>query len=128
LCDLLLNTTILVHLTQNSGCKKQLHKIRIRSTKSELLHRAKIKSLQMAVVIVSTFIICSTPYHLLELVYSYGSHDLVPELVAGALLTPFLFSRGRPFRCCNIISFNASRGVNIAECLVLSLAYLYVCL
>jgi len=79
----------------------------------ELRNRAKIKSLQMAVVIVSTFIICSTPYHLLELVYSYGSHDLVPELVAGALLTPFLFSRGGPFRCRNIISFNASGGVNI---------------
>ena len=45
--------------------------------------RAKIKSLQMAVVIVSTFIFCSAPYHLLELVYSYGSHDLVPGLVAG---------------------------------------------
>jgi len=53
--------------------------------------RAKIKSLQMAVVVVSTFIFCSAPYHMLELVYSYGPHDLVPGLVAGSCIV-ILFS------------------------------------
>ena len=63
--------------------EKRFQKIVIHSTQSDTLPRAKIKSLQMAVVIVSTFVCCSAPYHLLELVYSYGSHDLVPGLVAG---------------------------------------------
>ena len=69
--------------SRSSRKRKHFHNIRIHSTQSDSLPRAKIKSLQMAVVIVSTFVCCSAPYHLLELVYSYGSHDLVPGWVAG---------------------------------------------
>ena len=71
------------------------------------LTSAKMKILKMSVVIISTFIVCGLPYHILEMIYSYGNHGSVaPEVaailggmaVANSAVNPFVF-----------LAFNANR-------------------
>ncbi|ELU01967.1 hypothetical protein CAPTEDRAFT_183735 [Capitella teleta] len=73
---------------QSTGQKKvekKPGKLHLTSTTNTSLPKAKIKTLKMTVVIVSSFIICSLPYHILEMIYSFGSHDDVPKKVASIL-------------------------------------------
>lgn len=70
------------------GCKKpspKPGKLQLQSTGNTSLPKAKIKTLKMTLVIVASFIICGLPYHILEMIYSYGSHEKVPGNLAAIL-------------------------------------------
>ena len=60
-------------------------KIHLQSTGNTTLPKAKIKTLKMTVVIVATFIIFGMPYPILEMIYSYGDHTMIPSAVASVL-------------------------------------------
>ena len=57
-------------------------KVHLQSTTSSSLPKAKAKTLKMTLVIVSTFILCSAPYQILEMINSFGNHKSVPPIVA----------------------------------------------
>ena len=60
-------------------------KVHLQSTPSSSLPKAKIKTLKMTVVIVLTFILCSLPYHVMEMIYSYGDHTIISPVVASII-------------------------------------------
>ena len=60
-------------------------KVVLTSTQSSSLPRAKVKTLKMTVVIVAMFILCGFPYQVLEMIYSYGNHQIVSSTVASVL-------------------------------------------
>ena len=60
-------------------------KIHLQSTGNTTLPKAKIKTLKMTVVIVATFILFGMPYYILEMIYSFGDHTIVPSAVASVL-------------------------------------------
>ena len=73
-------------------------KIHLQST-SSTLPRAKIKTLKMTVVIVSVFLLCGLPYHILESLLNFQASPLPPIVmaimgalpVANSVLNPFIF-------------------------------------
>ena len=69
----------------NSHTSKKPGKIHLQSTGNTTLPKAKIKTLKMTVVIVLTFIFFGMPYPILEMIYSYGDHTLIPSAVASVL-------------------------------------------
>jgi hypothetical protein len=84
-------------------------KVLLQSTQSTTLPRAKIKSLKMTVVIVTVFILCGLPYHILEMLLNYWSFVQVPKIVsailgalpvANAVVNPYIF-----------LAFNADRRI-----------------
>ena len=60
-------------------------KIHLQSTGSSALTKAKIKTLKMTIVILTTFIIFGIPYHVLEGIYNFGNHEMVPAMVASII-------------------------------------------
>lgn len=75
-------------------------KVMLQSTKSRSLPKAKIKTLKMTVVIVGAFIVFGLPYHVLEMLLSFGFHTFVPPAtmaivgamaVANSAVNPFIF-------------------------------------
>ncbi|WAQ97791.1 V1AR-like protein [Mya arenaria] len=66
---------------QNSSVKyrQEKGKIYLQSTHSSSLPRAKIKTLKMTFVILLTFIICSMPYFVAEMIMSYGNYCLISK-------------------------------------------------
>lgn len=82
------------------------NKIQLTSTNSSTMSKAKIKTLKMAIVIVSTYIICGMPYTIFEMIYTFGTIDLpgVPAAILGGMapansaLNPFI-----------VLMFNANR-------------------
>ena len=79
----------------------------VSTNSSTALSSAKMKILKMSVVIIGTFIVCGLPYHILEMIYSYGNHvSVAPEVaailggmaVANSAVNPFVF-----------LAFNANR-------------------
>ena len=83
-------------------------KVQLQCTQSTTLPRAKIKSLKMTVVIVTLFILCGLPYHILEMLLNY-SHVHIPSMVsailgalpvANAVVNPYIF-----------LAFNADRRI-----------------
>jgi len=55
------------------------------STKSKSLPRAKAKTLKMTVVIGASFIVSGLPYHVYEMIASYGDHTIISGAAAGLL-------------------------------------------
>lgn len=88
-------------VTGSSGRKTQRPgKVMLQSTRSKSLPKAKIKTLKMTVVIVSAFIVFGLPYHVLEMLLSFGFHAIVSPLtmaivgamaVANSAVNPFIF-------------------------------------
>ena len=71
--------------SEDVGCEVS---IQLNCTPSSYLPRAKSKTLKMTVVIIIVFIACGLPYHLLEMIYSFGDHThvgAVPAAIMGAM-------------------------------------------
>lgn len=64
---------------------RQQQRISIQSTHVASFVRAKTKTFKMTVVILAAFVICSLPYHVLEMIYSFGDHSAVPPWLAALL-------------------------------------------
>ena len=84
----------------------------ISSQTSATLTNAKAKILKMTIVIIACFILCGVPYHILEMIYSYGNHtDVHPVVaaifgamaVANSAVNPYVF-----------LAFNANRSCTAA--------------
>ena len=89
----------------NTGSGKQNSQrpgkiVLVSSQTNSTLSSAKIKILKMSIVIIACFIICGLPYHVLEMIYSYGDHTSVPPIaasilgglaVANSAVNPFVF-------------------------------------
>lgn len=72
----------------------------LRRMNSTILSRAKIKTLRMTVVIVTMFILCGLPYHILEMLFNFWYHVNIPQLVsailgalpvANSVINPYIF-------------------------------------
>ena len=57
--------------------RPQNGKICLQSTHSSSLPKAKIKTLKMTFVILLTFVICTMPYFVVEMIMSYGDYCLI---------------------------------------------------
>lgn len=57
--------------------KSQGGKVQLQSTKSTSLPRAKIKTLKLTFVIIMTFVVCSLPYFIIEMIMSFGDHCII---------------------------------------------------
>ncbi|XP_045215566.1 cephalotocin receptor 2-like [Mercenaria mercenaria] len=64
-------------------CQTAKVKIQLQSTKSTSLPRAKIKTLKLTFVIIMTFVVCSLPYFVLEMIMSFGDHCIISRAVYG---------------------------------------------
>lgn len=60
-------------------------KVHLQSTPSSSLPKAKIKTLKMTFVIVSTFIFFGLPYFIAEMIMSYGDHRVLNEYLYAVL-------------------------------------------
>ena len=60
-------------------------KVRLQSTQSNTLPKAKIKTLKMTFVIVLVYIMCGIPYFIGEMIMSYGVHCMMSQLVYGII-------------------------------------------
>lgn len=92
-----------VTVSANGECRRLSSRpgaIRLHSTKSNSLQKAKLKTLRMTVVIVVCFVVCGLPYHVLEAVMSYGDHTVVSGAamavfgamaVANSAINPYVF-------------------------------------
>jgi len=85
---------------QTMRFKSQTGKVYLQSTKSTSLPRAKIKTLKLTFAIILAFIICSTPYFIIELIMSFGDHCLISQQLYGifggmapsnSAINPFIF-------------------------------------
>ncbi|XP_060553136.1 cephalotocin receptor 2-like isoform X2 [Ruditapes philippinarum] len=63
---------------QNS-VKHKPGKVCLQSTHSSSLPRAKLKTLKMTFVIILTFIVCTMPYFIVEMIMSYGNHCIISK-------------------------------------------------
>ncbi|XP_045215729.2 mesotocin receptor-like isoform X2 [Mercenaria mercenaria] len=63
---------------QNS-VKYKPGKVCLQSTHSSSLPKAKLKTLKMTFVIILTFIICTMPYFIVEMIMSYGDHCIISK-------------------------------------------------
>lgn len=59
--------------------RPQKGKVCLQSTHSSALPKAKVKTLKMTFVIVITFIICTMPYFIVEMILSYGNHCIISK-------------------------------------------------
>lgn len=75
-------------------------KVFLQSTRSSSLPKAKAKILKMTIVIVTAFVLCGLPYHVLEVFLSFGYHSLVSSAVmsvfgamavANSAVNPYVF-------------------------------------
>lgn len=66
-------------------CQTGKVKIQLQSTKSTSLPRAKIKTLKLTFVIIMTFVVCSLPYFVVEMIMSYGDHCIISRAVYGLI-------------------------------------------
>jgi hypothetical protein len=64
-------------------CQTAKVKIQLQSTKSTSLPRAKIKTLKLTFVIIMTFVVCSLPYFVMEMIMSFGNHCIISKAVYG---------------------------------------------
>ncbi|KAG8183347.1 hypothetical protein JTE90_013038 [Oedothorax gibbosus] len=87
-------TTILTELTFRSPVGDARHK---------LLHKAKIKSLTMTVVIVLTFMVCWTPYYVMMVIFMF----LEPDEQLGKNLQDVIFFFGSSTSLLNPIIYGA---------------------
>lgn len=69
---------------QNS-VKYKPGKVCLQSTHSSSLPRAKLKTLKMTFVIILTFIFCTMPYFVVEMIMSYGDHCIISKKLYGLL-------------------------------------------
>lgn len=58
-------------------------KVHLQSTKSTSLPKAKIKTLKLTCVIIVTFVVCSLPFFVLEMIMSFGNHCIIPAKIYG---------------------------------------------
>jgi len=65
--------------------KTQTGKVYLQSTHSTALPKAKIKTLKLTFVIIMLFILCSSPYFVVEMIMSFGDHCLISEVIYGLL-------------------------------------------
>lgn len=73
-----------IPLYQNGkGVKSRMY---VQSTHSNSICRARLKTLVMTIVIITAFIVCSVPYHVVEMVYTYSNVNISPMVwgIAGA--------------------------------------------
>ena len=98
---------IFMRIAQEEGGFANLHPesvasgaARIRRINSPTLSRAKVKTLKMTVVIVTTFVVCGLPYHVLEMLFNFWHHANIPKLVsailgalpiANSVINPYIF-------------------------------------
>ena len=75
-------------------------KVHLQSTGNSSLTKAKIKTMKMTIVILTAFIVCGIPYHILEGIYNFGDHRSVPPIVsaiigamavANSAINPYVF-------------------------------------
>lgn len=59
--------------------------MRLQSSSRGNLPAAKVKTLKMTIIIGAAFIVCSLPYHVLEMLYSFSDHGRVSGSVAAVL-------------------------------------------
>ena len=69
--------------SKKQNCKPV--KVHLQSTGNSSLSKVKIKTMKMTIVILSAFIICGFPYHILEGIYNFGDHSSVPPIVAAII-------------------------------------------
>lgn len=115
-------------LNGGSSQQESQQRVSIQSTRVTSFARAKTKTLKMTVVILGAFVVCGLPYHVLEMIYSYGDHSAVPAWLAAVLgsmavansaVNPFVFlafSINASF-CCSVLRrwlpcFGWCRGQN----------------
>lgn len=91
---------------------------RMESTREKVLHKAKIRSLKISVVIVVAFVVCWTPYYIMMITFIYLKPDpkVMESMMAGifffgsstALINPLIYgafhlhrrTRGRHHMSC----------------------------
>lgn len=59
--------------------RQQKGKVCLQSTHSSALPKAKVKTLKMTFVIILTFIICTMPYFIVEMIMSYGNYCIISK-------------------------------------------------
>ena len=59
--------------------RPQKGKVCLQSTHSSALPKAKVKTLKMTFVIILTFIICTMPYFIVEMIMSYGNYCIISK-------------------------------------------------
>ena len=74
-----------VEEAEGGKSKHNSGKIQLHSTQSTSLPKAKSKTLRMTVVVVSTFVICGLPYHILEMLYNFWHHEQIPKIAVSVL-------------------------------------------
>ncbi|KAH3840236.1 neuropeptide S receptor-like [Dreissena polymorpha] len=97
-------------------------KVCLQSTHSNSLSKAKIKTLKMTCVIIASFILCTTPYFIVEMIMSYGDHCTISKKLYAILggmaacnsaTNPFVFLafnlKGGMFKCFKQCINNSSR-------------------
>lgn len=82
-----------------NGCKGS-ERVYLQSTASVSINRAKTKTLIMTIVIVLVFIICSAPYHVVEMIIAYAPNPRINSIwfaisggaaSANSCANPFIF-------------------------------------
>ncbi|KAL4228112.1 hypothetical protein ACF0H5_013547 [Mactra antiquata] len=71
--------TKIAHKASENSVKFKSGKVSLQSTHSSSLPRAKIKTLKMTFVIILTFIICTVPYFVVEMIMTYGDYCVVSK-------------------------------------------------
>ncbi|XP_013389346.1 cephalotocin receptor 2 [Lingula anatina] len=74
-------------------------RVYLQSTPSTSIEKAKTKTLIMTIVIVAVFILCSTPYHVMEMIVTYITANVDPiwygifgsAAVANSVVNPYIF-------------------------------------
>ena len=59
--------------------------MRLQSTSRGNLPAARVKTFKMAIVIGLAFVVCSLPYHVLEMIYSFSDHQRASGRVAAVI-------------------------------------------
>ncbi|XP_041918393.1 putative gonadotropin-releasing hormone II receptor isoform X1 [Alosa sapidissima] len=86
-------TRILLEISRGMlGDSSSANEIRLRRSNNNIIPKARMRTLKMSIVIVSSFIVCWTPYYLLGLWYWFSPEGLV-EAVSDSL-THLLFLFG----------------------------------
>lgn len=65
--------------------KTQTGKVYLQSTHSTALPKAKIKTLKLTFVIIVVFILCSSPYFVIEMIMSFGDHCIISDVMYGLI-------------------------------------------
>lgn len=67
------------HQSNSVKFRQQKGKICLQSTHASALPKAKVKTLKMTFVIILTFIICTMPYFIVEMIMSYGNYCIISK-------------------------------------------------